>query len=128
MIDIRSLVVTLAAVLVTSLLSLLVLSKYEEEAMTEKQVKADVERQYDVRVLNILSGKDNGRAVYFVKVMYNGGDWNTAFQVNTFVLDHQTGKRVSQFKHHSSGRTLAKNRDVTPNRQPPDALRKHIWR
>ena len=97
-------------------------------AMTQSQVAAATEKSYDVRVLKIYADKENGKSVFRVKVMYNGGDWNTAFQVNTIVIDAETGERVAQFKHQSSGRSLPGNYDSMPNRQPPDALRRHIWR
>ena len=97
-------------------------------ASSQKQIRASVEKQYDAKVLKIYPGKDAGRAVFFVRVMYNGGNFNTAFQVNTLVIDANTGKRVKQFRHGSSGRELSGNYDSSPNRQAPDALRGHIWR
>ncbi|MEE2745634.1 MAG: hypothetical protein VX617_02010 [Pseudomonadota bacterium] len=96
--------------------------------LTKSQVKQGVENKYDVKVLDITLGESNGVAAFIVKVMYNGGNWNTAFQVNTIVIDTETGKRIRQFGHNPSGRTLAKNRDAVPNRQTPNALRGHIWR
>ena len=96
--------------------------------MTQSQVTASIENSYDVRVLKIYADKENGKSVFRVKVMYNGGDWNTAFQVNTIVIDAKTGEPVVQFKHQSSGRSLPGNYDSKPNRQSPDALRRHIWR
>ena len=97
-------------------------------AMTQSQITAAIEKSYDIRVLKIYADKENGKSLFRVKVMYNGGDWNTAFQVNTIVIDAETGERVVQFKHQSSGRSLPGNYDSMPNRQPPDALRRHIWR
>jgi uncharacterized membrane protein YkoI len=97
-------------------------------AMSAAQVKSAIEAEYDARVLKIDPGKDNGRDVFIVKVMYNGGDYNTAFQVNILVIDAETGKPVSQFRHGASGRSLPGAYDNEPNRQPEDALRGHIWR
>ena len=99
-----------------------------EAAMTMGQVKAATQQTYDVRVLKIYPDEKDGKDVFIVKVMYNGGNWNTAFQVNTIVIDVKTGKRVPQFRHQSSGRSLLGHYDAVPNRQPPDALRRHIWR
>ena len=96
--------------------------------MTQVQITAAIEKAYDVKVLKIEPDKVNSKNVFRVKVMYNGGNWNTAFQVNTIVIDGETGARIPQFKHHSSGRSLPGNFDSKPNRQPPDALRRHIWR
>lgn len=106
-----------------------VLSGASAAALSESQIRAVIENAYDAKVLKIYPGEDNGRSVYFVKVMFNGGNYNTAFQVNTLVIDANTGKRISQFRHGSSGRSLPGNYDSRPNRQSPDALRSgHIWR
>lgn len=99
-----------------------------EAAMSKGQVTASIEKDYDAKVLTISSGKDAGRAVFFVRVMYNGGNFNTAFQVNTLVIDAGTGERVKQFRHGPSGRQMSGNFDSSPNRQAPNALRGHIWR
>lgn len=116
-----------AALILTAVL-LSFSSQPSEAALSEAQVRAAVERDFDVRVLKIYPDKNNGRDVFNVRVMYNGGDWNTAFQVNTLVIDAETGRRVQQFSHGSSGRSLPGNYDTVPNRQSPDALRRHIWR
>ena len=119
---------TSSAVIILAGFALLAFVQSVEAAMTKGQVKAATEKTYDVRVLKINPDKKDGKDVFIVKVMYNGGNWNTAFQVNTIVIDANTGKRVSQFRHQSSGRSLSGNYDAMPNRQPPDALRRHIWR
>ena len=118
----------LPILVLTAWLAQLAFPSSAKAAMTQSQVTAAIEKSYDVRVLKIFADKENGKSVFRVKVMYNGGDWNTAFQVNTIVIDAKTGKRVVQFKHQSSGRSLPGNYDSMPNRQPPDALRRHIWR
>ena len=106
-----------------------VLSGSSAAMLNEAQIRTAVEDTYDAKVLKIYPGKDEGRDVFFVRVMYNGGNFNTAFQVNTLVIDADTGKRVSQFRHESSGRSLSGDFDSQPNRQSPDALRSgHIWR
>jgi len=122
------LVIYLPVLALTAWLAQLAVSSSAKAAMTQSQVAAATEKSYDVRVLKIYADKENGKSVFRVKVMYNGGDWNTAFQVNTIVIDAETGERVAQFKHQSSGRSLPGNYDSMPNRQPPDALRRHIWR
>ncbi|HIN76640.1 MAG TPA: hypothetical protein EYM96_10710 [Rhodospirillales bacterium] len=122
------LVIYLPVLALTAWLAQLAVSSSANAAMTQSQVAAATEKSYDVRVLKIYADKENGKSVFRVKVMYNGGDWNTAFQVNTIVIDAETGERVAQFKHQSSGRSLPGNYDSMPNRQPPDALRRHIWR
>ena len=122
------LVIYLPVLALTAWLAQLAVSSSANAAMTQSQVAAATEKSYDVRVLKIYADKESGKSVFRVKVMYNGGDWNTAFQVNTIVIDAKTGERVAQFKHQSSGRSLPGNYDSMPNRQPPDALRRHIWR
>ena len=122
------LIIYLPVLALTAWLAQLAVPSSANAAMTQSQVAAAAEKSYDVRVLKIYADKENGKSVFRVKVMYNGGDWNTAFQVNTIVIDAKTGERVAQFKHQSSGRSLPGNYDSMPNRQPPDALRRHIWR
>lgn len=122
------LIIYLPVLALTAWLAQLAVPSSANAAMTQSQVAAATEKSYDVRVLKIYADKENGKSVFRVKVMYNGGDWNTAFQVNTIVIDAKTGERVAQFKHQSSGRSLPGNYDSMPNRQPPDALRRHIWR
>ena len=122
------LIIYLPVLALTAWLAQLAVPSSANAAMTQSQVAAATEKSYDVRVLKIYADKENGKNVFRVKVMYNGGDWNTAFQVNTIVIDAETGERVAQFKHQSSGRSLPGNYDSMPNRQPPDALRRHIWR
>ena len=122
------LIVYLPVLALTAWLAQLAVPSSANAAMTQSQITAAIEKSYDVRVLKIYADKENGKSVFRVKVMYNGGDWNTAFQVNTIVIDAETGERVAQFKHQSSGRSLPGNYDSMPNRQPPDALRRHIWR
>ena len=97
-------------------------------ALSKAQVQAAIEKQYDAKVIKIYPGTDAGRPVFFVRVMFNGGNYNTAFQVNTLVIDAETGKRVPQFRHRSSGQELSGSYDSRPNRQAPAALRGHIWR
>ena len=122
------LIIYLPVLALTAWLTQLAVPSSAKAAMTQSQITAAIEKSYDVRVLKISADKENGKSVFRVKVMYNGGDWNTAFQVNTIVINAETGERVPQFKHHSSGRSLPGNYDSKPNRQPPDALRRHIWR
>ena len=122
------LIIYLPVLALTAWLAQLAVPSSANAAMTQSQMVAAIEKSYDVRVLKIYADKENGKSVFRVEVMYNGRDWNTAFQVNTIVIDAETGERVAQFKHQSSGRSLPGNYDSMPNRQPPDALRRHIWR
>lgn len=97
-------------------------------AMSKREIQVDIEKKYDAKVLKMFIGKDMGRPVYFVRVMFKGGNYNTAFQVNTLVIDAKTGKRLSQFRHGASGQQLSGTIDNSPNKQSPAALRGHVWR
>jgi hypothetical protein len=96
--------------------------------MSEAKVRAAVENDYDVKVIKITPGKDGERVVFFVRIMYNGGNFNTAFQINTIVIDAESGKRIPQFRHGSSGRKLPGTYDSIPNRQLTEGLRGSIRR
>ena len=54
--------------------------------MSKRVIQANIEKEYDAKVLKMFIGKDQGKPVYFVRVMFNGGNYNTAFQVNTIVM------------------------------------------
>lgn len=97
-------------------------------AMSSEDVKTAIERQYQVKVLSVKAATYDGHAAYRVTMMNPGGNFNTAFQVNAIIVDAETGKPVSQFRHETSGYDYG---PVTPretNRQPVDALRTHPWR
>tara|TARA_B100001758_G_C18212383_1_gene505816 strand:+ start:354 stop:668 length:315 start_codon:yes stop_codon:yes gene_type:complete len=96
--------------------------------MSKRVIQANIEKEYDAKVLKMFIGKDQGKPVYFVRVMFNGGNYNTAFQVNTIVIDAISGKRLPQFRHGSSGRQLSGAMKNNPNKQTPGALRGHVWR
>ncbi|PPR55184.1 MAG: hypothetical protein CFH07_02193, partial [Alphaproteobacteria bacterium MarineAlpha3_Bin6] len=93
------LIIYLPVLALTAWLAQLAVPSSANAAMTQSQITAAIEKSYDVRVLKIYADKENGKSVFRVTVMYNGGDWNTAFQVNTIVIDAETGERVAQFKH-----------------------------
>ena len=115
----------------TSLLAGLGLSAMPSQslaAMSQVQVRTAVEKDYDVKVIKITPGTDAKRPVFVVKIMYNGGNFNTAFQINTIVIDADTGKRIAQFRHGTSGRSLPGTFDSIPNRQLTDGLRGSIRR
>lgn len=97
-------------------------------AASVADVRTKIEKDYDVTVLKIERGQEHGHQMFFVTVMYNGGNFNTAFQVNTLVVDAESGKLVSQFKHLPSGHESAGAFDNEPNRQSPTALRGNVWR
>ena len=80
------------------------------------------------QVLRISPGTADGRNVFVVTVMNPPGDFNEAFQVNTLVVDAETGRLVPQFRHLPSGQSFSGAARNVPNRQSPDASRGRTWR
>lgn len=71
--------------------------------MTESEARAALEEEYGVQVLRVEPGEQDGVPVFVVRVMNPGGNFNEAFQVNTLVINRQTGELVRQFRHGPSG-------------------------
>jgi len=92
-------------------------------APSKETIKSSIEKTYNVKVLRIQDGEQDGRQVYRVTFMNHGGNDNAAFQVNTIVVDAETGKRVPQFRHLASGYRLPAAHDRALSRQATDALR-----
>ena len=62
-------------------------------------------------------------------IMNPGGDFNEAFQVNTLLVDADTGNLVSGFRHLPSGYNASQAAAFEPNRDAPDSLsRGFVWR
>jgi len=98
-------------------------------ALGQEAIKKAIEKTYNVKVLRIQDGEQDGRQVYRVTFMNRGGNYNAAFQVNTIVMDAETGKRVPQFRHLQSGYRLPAAHDRPVNRQATDVLRRGwTWR
>jgi uncharacterized membrane protein YkoI len=98
-------------------------------ALSADQVKARIAKDFGVKVLRVRPGKDRGRNVYLVTMMNPGGDFNEAFQVNTIIVDAETGQLVPRFRHRSSGHVGNEAPSFKPNRQPTGTLRKGFtWR
>lgn len=91
-------------------------------------VRASIENKFNVKVLKIEPTTVDGKSAFRVTVMYPGGDFNTAFQVNTLIVDATTGEAIPVFQHLASGQILAHGGDTKTNRQPVDALRTIPWR
>ena len=72
-------------------------------AVTESEAVRMIEQTYNVEVLRARAGTIEGRQVWLLTVMNQGGDFNTAFQVNTLAVDQDTGKLVPAFRHGPSG-------------------------
>ncbi len=101
-----------------------------EARMTKNQVKQALEKAYPVRVLDkyIESATFDGRPVYYVKVMNRGGNFNAALMITTLVVDADSGKLLSVFRHKNSGYVLPDGGDRDASRQPVDAPRGVQWR
>ncbi len=97
--------------------------------LSPDELKQQIEQTYPVHVLGIRAIEADGKAAYAVTVMNRGGDFNAAFQINTFIVDADTGAPVSVFRHLDSGYVLPDGGDRDANRQPPDAAQAgFIWR
>ena len=73
-------------------------------AMSAEAVGEAIAALYGVEVLRVVPAEvDEGRAVYRVTFMNPGGDFNEAFQVNTILVDAETGAPITQFRHLPSG-------------------------
>ena len=66
--------------------------------MSVDAVKQKIEADYAVTVLRVKPMTDGGRRVFAVTIMNPGGDFNEAFQVNTIVIDAETGNLVRQYR------------------------------
>ncbi len=63
-------------------------------ALSADQVKRQVETRYGVEVLRIKPMTEQGRSAFAVTIMNPGGAFNEAFQVNTIVIDAETGRPI----------------------------------
>lgn len=88
-----------------------------------------IEKAFDVEVLRARAGQIDGRGVWLLTVMNRGGNFNTAYQVNTLAVDRDTGKLVPAFRHTESGYVLpgADTREGKVDERP-DAARTGAWR
>ncbi len=83
--------------------------------LSPDELKQQIEQTYPVHVLGIRAVKADGKAAYAVTVMNRGGDFNNAFQVNTFIVDADTGAPISVFRHLVSGYVLSGGGDRDTN-------------
>ncbi len=98
-------------------------------ALSADQVAAAITEAYGVSVLKIVAAEDEGRTVYWVTIMNPGGDFDEAFQVNTLLVDADTGKLVSGFRHRASGYDANPAASFDVNRHAPDSLSwGFVWR
>ncbi len=72
-------------------------------ALSADQVKRQVETRYGVTVLRIEAVTEQGRSAFAVTIMNPGGAFNEAFQVNTLVIDADTGRPIIQYRQGPGG-------------------------
>ncbi len=71
--------------------------------LSADQVKRQVETRYGVKVLRIKPMTEQGRSAFAVTIMNPGGAFNEAFQVNTIVIDAETGRPIIQYRQGPGG-------------------------
>jgi hypothetical protein len=69
----------------------------------DKALAEQIAKTYGVTVLKISNATQDGAQVLLVTVMNPGGNFNEAFQVTNLVVDRQTGRLISQFRHTPTG-------------------------
>ncbi len=72
-------------------------------ALSADQVKRQVETRYGVKVLRIKPMTEQGWSAFAVTIMNPGGAFNEAFQVNTIVIDAETGQPIIQYRQGPGG-------------------------
>ncbi len=89
---------------VTALVGAIVLVAAPARAeMSADAVKQKIEADYAVTVLRVKPMTGGGRRVFAVTIMNPGGDFNEAFQVNTIVIDAETGQLIIQYRQGPGG-------------------------
>ncbi len=99
-----------------------------QDLMSESRARAMIEETYGVQVLSVEEIGKDGRQVFIVKVMNPPGDFNEAFQVNTLVIDRQTGSLVSQFRHLPAGHQMSAPGIGNAGEASGEALRRGLKR
>ena len=89
-----------SAIVATVVLAAGLFAPQASAAMSREDVRSAIEDQFPVKVLKITEDTVSDKPVYRVTMMFEGGDYNTAFQVNTIVVDAETGKPLIQFQNN----------------------------
>ncbi len=74
--------------------------------LSAAEVGQRIAQAYPVKVLGVRTIEFDGKTAYAVTVMIKGGNFDDAFQVNTIVVDADTGKPIPVFRHRDSGYIL----------------------
>ncbi len=97
--------------------------------MSEAEAVKMIEATYDVQVLRVRAQQIGDRPAWLLTVMNRGGDFNTAFQVNTLAVDRETGKLLPAVRHGPSGyEPSGSDRREDKVGVRPDAIRSRPWR
>ena len=75
-------------------------------AMSQKEIAGKVEKEFGVQVLRVEPMAEDGKNMFAVTVMSPAGNRNSAYQVNTVVVDAATGNLVIRWGHGPSGHYL----------------------
>lgn len=121
----------LAAFALAGLAGLAALSAPAAAAMSNDEVKAEVEKTYGVIVLRMKEAEFAGKPALAVTVMNKGGNDNRAFQVNTLLINPETGHLVPVYRALPDGYQFSDILESNPNKQPSDLLATrdaHPWR
>ncbi len=98
-------------------------------AITDDAAAKQIAAEFGVIVLRVKSGSIDGIPVWLVTVMNRGGEFNSAFQVNTLAVDQATGRLVPSFRHRPSGQVRREGgAPGTRAEQRPEAPRSRPWR
>ncbi len=97
--------------------------------MSADEVASAIAEVYGVTVLRVVPVKEDGRSAFRVTIMNPGGDFDEAFQVNTLLVDAESGKLVSGVRHRASGYEASQAASFETNRHAPDTLSwGFVWR
>ena len=73
----------------------------------EKQIAERIAKEYNVQVLKVAKGEEDGKPVLYVTVMNKPGNANNAFQVNTLAVDPASGDLIPQYRTTPTGQELS---------------------
>lgn len=100
-----------------------------QSPMSEEAVRAWVEDSYPVEVLKVEQGEVDGVDAWMVTMMTEGGDFNSAFQVNTIAVNRQTGELIPSFRHGPSGYKVPPSLSGAPGTEiHPNRMQQGPWR
>ena len=84
------------------------------DPVAQRLAKAVGER-FGVTVLKAEPAAIDGHQLYRIVVMNPGGDFNSAYEVRTLLIDPETGELVPAFQQEQSGYRTALPADREPN-------------